>query len=848
MTAGAPQADDLTNAPFRDPGLPAIDRAKDLLARLTPQERLAMLHQHAPAVERLGLAAFHTGAEALHGVAWLGKATVLPQAVGLGATWDPDLLERLGAMVATEQRAKHAADPTVSLNVWAPVVNTLRHPAWGRNEEGYAEDPHLTAHLATAYARGLRGDHPTVWKTVPTLKHFLGYNNETDRSSTSSNLDRRTLHEEELAAFREPVEAEVVGAVMPSYNRVNGQPAHTSAELFAELRSWAPDEIALVSDAWAPTALVTVQRAFPDHATGHAAALRAGLDSFTDGDADPSTTIARLTEALERGLVTAEDIDRAALRVLHLRIRTGELDGAADPYAGIGPDALDLPEHRALAREAAARAVVVLANDGVLPLAEPRRIAVVGPFADTVLTDWYSGTPPYAVGVAAGLRARYPEATVDVVGGGDVVALRAASTDGYVVVSEDGAAVAADGPTAHGAALLDLTDWGDGVVTLRSHASGRLLTGAGWPARADAERVGGWVVQESFRRHLHPDGTWSFQHLGSGKWLRVTHGTRLVGADGLSVEEAERFVLRTVSAAHEAVRAAAQAADVVVVALGNDPHLSGRETQDRPHLRLPEAGAELLRVAQESNPATVLAIVSSFPYVLPAAARRARAIVWSSHGGQELGNGVADVLSGDLEPSGRLAQQWPADEAQPGDLLDYDTYAQRATYRHTDREPAFAFGHGLTYTTVEYENLTLSAGAVPAPAPTLRHVPLGGTGEPAVSATVTVTNTGARAAEELVQLYALGAQDLPLGTPRRLLLGYARVRLAPGESREVGIAFDVTRLAVWDPAAAVPGAAQERDWLHDGALRVQPGTYRIAAGPSSADLAAVAPLEVTAAP
>ena len=145
---------------YRDATQPLGVRARDLLARLTLTEKIALLHQHSPAVERLGLASFHTGSEALHGVAWLGTATVFPQPVGLAATWDPELLTRIGAVVATEQRAKHAADPSVSLNVWAPVVNPLRHPRWGRNEEGYSEDPNLTAELASAFARGLRGNHP----------------------------------------------------------------------------------------------------------------------------------------------------------------------------------------------------------------------------------------------------------------------------------------------------------------------------------------------------------------------------------------------------------------------------------------------------------------------------------------------------------------------------------------------------------------------------------------------------------------------------------------------------------------------------------------------------------------
>ena len=459
---------------FRDIHAPLAVRARDLLDRLTPGERIAMLHQAAPAIDRLGVAGFHTGCEALHGVAWLGTATVFPQPVGMAATWSTDLLRRIGEVAGTEVRAKHAADPAVSLNVWAPVVNTLRHPGWGRNEEGYSEDPHLAAHLAAAYARGLRGDHERVWRTVPTLKHFLAYSNETDRSTTSSQMSLRTLHEEELPAFREPLASGAAGAMMLAYNRVNGVPAHTQPELVAEARSWSEESIAVVSDAGAPTFVVMPQRAQPDHAHAAAALLRSGLDSFTDNDADAAPTIAHVRDALAQGLLTPADIDRAVLRLLELRLRTGEFDGDADPYAGIGADAIDAPGARQLAREAVGRSVVVLRNDaGILPLAAPVRIAVVGPMADLVLTDWYSGTPPYAVGIAAGLAERYPDARVEAVTGADTVALAAGGR--YVVASADGATVDASGRAATEDALFDVTDWGDGILTLRSHASGRLL-------------------------------------------------------------------------------------------------------------------------------------------------------------------------------------------------------------------------------------------------------------------------------------------------------------------------------------------------------------------------------------
>lgn len=842
MTDAVPQVSGETPV-FRRIDEPLAVRARDLLERLTPDERIAMLHQAAPAIERLGVAAFHTGCEALHGAAWLGRATVFPQPVGLAATWDTGLIEQVGEVAAVEVRAKHAENPLVSLNVWAPVVNTLRHPAWGRNEEGYSEDPHVTALFGTAYSRGLRGDHPRVWRTVAALKHFLAYNNETDRSVTDSNMSLRTLHEEELPAFRGAIEAGVAGGIMLAYNRVNGAPAHTQPELVAEARSWSAESIAVVSDAGAPTFLVTTQRAHPDHVSATAALVRSGLDSFTDNDADAQPTIGYLREALAAGLLTTDDIDRAVTRLLELRIRTGEFDDADDPYREIGVDAIDRPASRVLAREVAGRSVVVLRNDaGLLPLAAPARVAVVGPLADLVLTDWYAGTPPYAIGIGAALAERYPD--VEIVTGADTVALSAASSGRYLVAAEGGSVVEAAATAADESTWFDVTDWGDGILTLRAQASGRLLTGGHWPVRADAERVGGWVVQETFRRHVHSDGTWSLLHLGSGRWLRTMRDSGLLAAEAVTLPAAERFGIRTIRSGQQAVAEAAARADAVVVAVGNDPHLSGRETEDRPHLLLPDSAVELWRAAREANPRSVLTIVSSYPYVLGEGVADAETVVWSSHGGQELGHGVVDVLSGDREPSGRLAQGWLAAEADAGDLFDYDTLRQGATYRHQSAEPTFAFGHGCTYTRVAYKSVALDVAEVVAPAVTHQHAGFDARAEDTVvRAVVRVSNEGDRDAEELVQLYALPSEGLPIPTPRRLLVAYRRVRLAPGESRDVELEFALPRLAVWDDAVRLPGAPD--DWVHAGALRVQPGAHTLAAGPSAWSLPVRAGLEVT---
>ena len=828
---------DLAQAVFRDPARPAHERAADLVARLTRAEKVAMLHQRGPAVERLGLRAFTTGAEVLHGVSWLGLATVFPQPVGLAATWDPELLTRVGTVVGTELRAKHAADADVSLNVWAPVVNPLRHPAWGRNEEGYSEDPYLTAELATAYARGLRGDHPTYWRTVPTLKHAFGYNNETDRGVTSSQLRPRVLREHELPAFTGPLAAGAARAVMAAYNLVDGRPNHVSGELLDLLRAATPGSLFVVSDAAAPGFVVTLQRFYDDHVAAHAAMLEAGIDSFTDNDADSGPTIARVTAALDAGLLDEAVVDRAVARQLELRILTGELDPGLDPFV-VPADAIDLPEHRTLAREVVARSVVVLENHrGTLPLAAdapaPPVVAVVGPHADRALHDWYSGTPPYTVGLGSALRERLGEAHVRVADGADRLVLRSTSTGGAVRVAGAAHALTADGDASDPAAQHDATLWESGLWTLSVATTGLLWTGAQWVVRADATRVGGWVAQETFRRHVHDDGTWSLQHAGSGKWLRVQHdeaGTLV--ADGETRADAERFAAEVVRSGAAAVRAACAGADVVVVALGNDPHLGGRETVDRPSLTLPAAMLDTWQVARDAAPAAghVLLVVSSYPYVLPDDLA-ADAVVWSSHGGQELGHGLADVLVGDREPTGRLAQAWPARVEHVGDLYDYDIITAGHTTWYASAAPRYALGHGLTYGAVRYLAVT-SEGRLDrdlAVDDALHDDASGGTVlstlRQCVPVTVTVRNDGARTAHELVQVYADAPEHrLPYG---HRLVAHARVALAPGEQRDVTLDVPVARLATWD-------VTRDR-------FVVEPGRYVLGVGSCASDL----PLAVT---
>ncbi|WSQ12131.1 glycoside hydrolase family 3 C-terminal domain-containing protein [Streptomyces sp. NBC_01231] len=821
MTAQTPPT-----PPFRDPALPFAKRIDDLLSRLTLDEKAGFPHQFTPAVERLGLAAFRTGQEALHGVAWMGPATVFPQAVGLGATWNTDLVRRVGEAVAKETRAMRARDDRVGLNVWAPTVNLLRHPLWGRNEEGYSEDPKLTSAIATAYTRGLRGDHPTYWRTAPVLKHWLAHNNETDRATTSSSVRPRVLHEYDLRAFRETVEAGATAGVMPAYNLVNGRPNHVSPYLRDHLRAWTDEELLVCSDAGAPTNLVDSEHYFDTHEEATAASLLAGVDSFTDHGTDSSQIVRRIQGALERGLLTEADIDTAVRRQLSVRFRLGEFDPHDDPHADTRD--FDTPEHRALAQEAAEQAVVLLKNDGVLPLAPDTRIAVVGLLADECKLDWYSGTLIHRSTPLEGLYERFGAERVEFAEGVDRVLLK--TSDGTFLHVPEAEGVSDEVRGAEGAldpALLAgrtdlpplttdavgtefaLVDWGEGVLTLRAPDGRYVSVAEDGRLRASADQPGGWIVQETFRweprgerqsepqepQEPHGNGH-LLRHIGTGRHVSVA-------ADGVRVADGnpETFEVIVVERGEDAVTRVTAEADVVVVVAGNDPHINGRETEDRTTLRLPAQQERLLRAARAANPDTVLALTSAYPYAVDTAALPA--VLWTAHGGQAAGTALARVLAGDVSPAGRLPQTWYADDADLPALLDYDVIGSRQTYLYFEGTPLFPFGHGLSYATFSYGDLAVRLAAE------------------ALHVSFAITNTGDVTADEVPQLY-IRATDPSVPRPRRQLVAQRRVTLAPGERTELSFEVPLSALEFWDVAQSRP--------------RLEPGSYELMAGASSEDV------------
>ncbi|WP_238322703.1 glycoside hydrolase family 3 protein [Gorillibacterium massiliense] len=807
----------MTKTPYQNPDLPLEDRLNDLLSRLTLDEKIGLMPQYQVAVERLGIQAYKHGTEAAHGMAWLGEATGYPQPIGLACTWDKDLLKRIGSAIGDEARGFYKLDPTHNgLSLWAPTVDMERDPRWGRTEEAYGEDPVLAGKLSAELVQGIQGDHPFYLKAVATLKHFIGNNNEVGRGNSSVSLDPRNLREYYLKAFEIPFKEGGAQSMMTAYNAINGIPANLSSMVVDIVKGeWGMDGF-VVSDAFDVSGTVRDHQYVETFAEAVAQSIqKGGIDSITD---EADFVMKEIREALAKGLLSENDLDTALRNTFRVRFRLGEFDPVeGNPYAAIDETAILRKSHSDLAREATQKAVVLLKNEGeALPLQADklRKLAVVGPLADIVYRDWYSGSLPYAVSPLQGIEERLAAAgngaqTVHA-RGTDRVRLKAVSCGKYVRLGDSDKAkdvLAADALHAEDGDVFELTDWGFGSHTLIAEKNGRYLTTDDKTVQASAQMIWEWFTKEVFL--IQPEASEGSQRkISTWNGVPVTvdvNSGNLLAGDGQGAETAnainvggaaeiadagvgapaERFAFETVTSGIQSAVEAARDADAAIVVIGNHPLINGKETMDRPDITLAASQEKLALEVLAANPNTIIVVVGSYPFALNALQEKAPAILYTSHAGQELGRAVADVLFGVVNPAGRVNMTWYKSVDQLPPFMDYDIIRGGRTYQYFEGDPLYPFGHGLSYSDFRYEDLRLSSNQVEVGK------------QDFVEVTCRVTNTSDRAGEEVVQLY-VRAEASRVKRPQLQLADFRRIVFMAGETKEVTFRLPLETLAIWD--------------------------------------------------
>jgi len=741
------------------------------------------------------------------------SAAAFPVAISLASTWNTALVEEIGAALGEEALSKGARV------LLGPTVNIHRSPLNGRNFECYSEDPYLSARMAVAYIGGLQSKGVGA-----TVKHFVGNDSEFERMTISSEIGERPLREIYLVPFEAAVKEAGTWALMTAYNKVNGTYAAENPRLIRDILKgeWAFD--GLVMSDWTGT-----------HTTIEAA--NAGLDLEMPG---PTWLRGpRLAAAVRDGRVSAETVADSARRLLRLIARAGALDEPAIAEE----QAIDRPEHRALIRRAGAEGIVLLKNDGLLPLDDMsagQRVALIGPNARTAQIMGGGSAQVnahYRVSPLAGLLAQAGAAEI-VCDDGCVNTKQLPVLPGPLAVeyfnSIDLSGEVAARQEIAAAELMwfidvlpDVNPWqfsarlsarvtpdrdGEHHFSLVSAGVSRLFV-------EDALLVDNWSDWRPGDTYF---GFGSNEVIGAKELragqaydVRVEFAYPPPGAMGLKALRVGLARPLGEEAIESAVLAAAQA-DVAVLFVG----LTGEwdcEGNDRPHMDLVGQQNELIARVAAVNPRTVVVLQTGGPVTMPWL-DRVGAVMQAWYPGQECGHAIADVLTGRVNPAGRLPQTFPARLEDNPAYLNYPGENGRVVYgeglfvgyRYYDRKriaPLFPFGHGLSYTTFAYDNLRLSAGTL-TPSETL-------------TVTVDVTNTGTRAGQEVVQLYVRDPRST-LARPEKELKGFAKVALSPGETRAVSLTLDMRALAYYDDARAA--------WVAEA------GEFEALVGASSADI------------
>jgi len=804
---------------YPEPTAALEQRVNDLVSRMTLDEKISQMQNNAPAIPRLGIPAYGWANEALHGVALAGNATVFPQAIGLAATWDTDLVHSIADVISTEARAKHNDAIQHSnfaehygLDFWSPNINIFRDPRWGRGQETYGEDPFLTGRMAVAFVTGLQGDDPKYLKVVSTPKHFAVHSGpEVWRHEFDAQPSPHDLADTYTPAFRAAVVEGKADSVMCAYSAVEGVPACASGKLFDLLRNKWGFHGYVVSDCGAIGDIYTTHDYVVTLPQAAALSVKAGTD-LNCGSGYYS-----LRYSVADQLISREEIDRAVKRLFEARFRLGMFDPPElVPWSRLTIADNDTPEHRQLALKAAHESMVLLKNEqNILPLKPTvKSIAVIGPNADSldVLVGNYSGTPSQYSTVLDGIRKRFPAA-------------RVISSVGSVPAETVGVPINKD--TLHtGGANSELGVTGEyfGNASLEGRPivtrvdptidfdwkGGKPAPGV--PEGVFSVRWSGEFVPPStgdYRFGVRSEGSYGFRLYVDGKGLIDQWTGR--GEGGMSslahmergraypirVEyvhrkwEATAHLLWEASDFTERAAAAARGADVVVAVVGLTARLEGEESGlvlpgffggDRVDLNLPQPQQQLLEAVAATGKPLIVVLTNGSALAVNWAQQHAAAILEAWYPGEEGGTAVADVLAGAYNPSGRLPVTFYKSVAQLPPFTNYSMAGR--TYRYFTEHPLYPFGYGLSYTTFRYKDAQVNSQEIAA--------------DGTVSASVVVTNTGKAAGDEVVELY-LTHPDFE-GAPIRALAGFQRIHLEAGAAKTVTFSLRDRDLSVVDAA------------------------------------------------
>ena len=824
--------------PYRNPVLSAHERAVDLCSRMTLEEKAIVMMDKSKAIPRLGIPEFAWWSEALHGVGRNGVSTVFPSCIGMAASFDDALLERIYTAVSDEARAKNTAQRRTGrvatyqgLSFWTPNVNIFRDPRWGRGQETYGEDPYMNARMGLAVVRGLQG--PTDGKYMKLLacaKHFAVHSGpeKTRHSFNIEDLPERDLWETYLPAFKALVQEGGVKEVMCAYQRIDGDPCCGSNRLLQQILrdEWGFNGLVVsdcggISDFWRPGA----------HGVSKDAAAASAKAVISGTDVECGSNYRRLPDAVKAGEITEEQIDRSVIRLLEARFELGDFDpDSLVPWTRIPQSVIASKEHKQLALQMAREQMVLLHNrNNTLPLRKDAgKIMVMGPNAADSIMLWgiYYGQPSHSVTVLEGIQGKLGR-NIRYTKGCEITSLtESESIFGKMRTADGRQGMSArfwnntcmEGTPAYETTYEHALHFDNGGNTV--FAPGVQLTDftasfcGSFTADKDETLNILYANDDGIRLIVNGDtieNNWKTDRLRiKQKKLTVKKGqTYNVQIDYMQLTGAATLNF-DIAAVHgvtaDEVAARAKDVETVIFVGGISPNLEREEAKvtepgfdngDRTSIELPAAQREILKALHEAGKRVVLVNCSGSAVALTPELETCDAILQAWYPGEQGGHAVADVLFGDYNPGGKLPVTFYKDDSQ---LPPFDEYRMTGrTYRYFRGEPLFPFGYGLSYTTFA-------------------------TGAPSYDAatgkiTVSVTNTGNHDGVEIVQAYLRNPADAE--GPIKTLRGFTRVELKAGETKAVTIDMPRTAFECWDATT--------------NTMRVKPGTYELLVGTSSID-------------